>query len=103
MWPAAGAVPEICSNGSRHLQACASLVASQSAQRTALWLVYNLVLQELPEVWLVNVYTPNSGEGLKRLDYRVQQWDKALAAFIKVGTLVHVLRCRQGPVGPCVW
>lgn len=42
-----------------------------------------VVTVELPEVWLVNVYTPNSGEGLKRLDYRVQQWDKALASFIK--------------------
>jgi exonuclease III len=41
-------------------------------------------------VWLVNVYTPNSGEGLKRLDYRVQQWDKALASFIKVGPSAHV-------------
>lgn len=41
-------------------------------------------LQELPEVWLVNVYTPNSGEGLKRLDYRIQQWDKALAGYVKV-------------------
>ena len=42
--------------------------------------------QELPDVWLVNVYTPNSGEGLKRLDYRIQRWDKALADYIKVGT-----------------
>lgn len=41
--------------------------------------------QELPELWLVNVYTPNSGEGLKRLDYRTQQWDKALAGYIQVG------------------
>jgi hypothetical protein len=40
--------------------------------------------QELPELWLVNVYTPNSGEGLKRLDYRITKWDKALAAYIKV-------------------
>lgn len=82
-WPAAGAVPGACSKGSP--QAHTGLVTSQSAQRTAFRLVYTLVLQELPEVWLVNVYTPNSGEGLKRLDYRVQQWDKALAAFIKVG------------------
>lgn len=41
-------------------------------------------LQELPDVWLVNVYTPNSGDGLKRLDYRIQQWDKALAGYVKV-------------------
>lgn len=24
----------------------------------------------------VNCYTPNSGEGLKRLGYRVEKWDK---------------------------
>lgn len=24
----------------------------------------------------VNAYVPNSGDGLKRLDYRVQSWDK---------------------------
>jgi hypothetical protein len=28
--------------------------------------------QELERFWLVNVYVPNSGEGLKRLDYRVR-------------------------------
>jgi exonuclease III len=39
-------------------------------------------------VWLVNVYTPNSGEGLKRLDYRTQQWDKALAGYVKVGRCI---------------
>jgi exonuclease III len=32
----------------------------------------------------LNVYTPNSGEGLKRLEYRTSQWDKALAGYIKV-------------------
>ena len=31
---------------------------------------------------LVNVYVPNSGNGLKRLDYR-SEWDKAFAEFIK--------------------
>jgi exonuclease III len=41
-------------------------------------------MQELPELWLVNVYVPNSGEGLKRLDYRTQQWDKAFAGYVKV-------------------
>jgi exonuclease III len=48
--------------------------------------------QELPEVWLVNVYTPNSGEGLKRLDYRTQQWDKALAGYVKVGHTANTAR-----------
>lgn len=40
-------------------------------------------------MWLVNVYTPNSGEGLKRLDYRIQQWDKALAGYVKVRHSLH--------------
>ncbi len=31
---------------------------------------------------LVNVYTPNSQRGLKRLDYRLE-WDKAFLAYIK--------------------
>ena len=34
-------------------------------------------------MWVVNCYVPNAGEGLKRLDYRVQSWDKAFAAYIK--------------------
>jgi AP endonuclease-1 len=29
--------------------------------------------QELERFWLVNAYVPNSGEGLKRLDYRVSE------------------------------
>jgi hypothetical protein len=42
-------------------------------------------LQELERFYLVNTYVPNSGEGLKRLDYRVAQqgWDVALAGHIK--------------------
>eukprot|EP00775_Hariotina_reticulata_P012593 gene12594-12725_t len=42
-----------------------------------------VITVELPELWLVNVYVPNSGEGLKRLDYRTQQWDKAFADYVK--------------------
>jgi exodeoxyribonuclease-3 len=33
------------------------------------------------DVVVVNVYTPNSGEGLKRLGYR-QQWDAAFRAYV---------------------
>eukprot|EP00878_Enallax_costatus_P035708 GHUV01039909.1.p1 GENE.GHUV01039909.1~~GHUV01039909.1.p1 ORF type:complete len:259 (+),score=66.25 GHUV01039909.1:72-848(+) len=42
-----------------------------------------VVTVELPELWLVNVYVPNSSEGLKRLDYRTQKWDIALADYIR--------------------
>jgi exodeoxyribonuclease III len=33
--------------------------------------------------FLVNVYVPNAGGELKRLDYRVGEWDPALAAYLK--------------------
>ncbi len=37
---------------------------------------------EYPEFNLITVYTPNSGNGLKRLEYR-QTWDKAFRSYIK--------------------
>ena len=37
---------------------------------------------EYDAFFLVNVYVPNAGEGLKRLDYRVGEWDAALAAHV---------------------
>ena len=41
-----------------------------------------LISVELPQLWLVNVYTPNSGRGLVRLDYRLE-WDKAFLAYLR--------------------
>jgi exodeoxyribonuclease-3 len=32
---------------------------------------------------LVNVYTPNAGEGLKRLDYRVNDWDRTITKYMQ--------------------
>lgn len=37
---------------------------------------------EFKNFYLVNVYVPNSGNELKRLDYR-QKWDKAFCAYLK--------------------
>lgn len=37
---------------------------------------------EFPKYHLVNVYTPNSQRGLKRLEYR-QQWDRDFQAYLK--------------------
>ena len=37
---------------------------------------------EFEKYYLVNVYVPNSGRGLPRLDYR-QQWDKDFLSFLK--------------------
>ena len=38
---------------------------------------------EFEKMFLVNVYVPNSGEGLKRLDYRVNQWDVKFSEYLK--------------------
>lgn len=38
---------------------------------------------EFPSFILVGCYVPNSGEGLKRLDFRVNEWDPHLQAYIK--------------------
>jgi len=40
---------------------------------------------------LVNVYTPNSGEGLKRLEFRTNSWDRAFEQ--------HLLRLQRGGEG----
>lgn len=41
-----------------------------------------VITAEFDQFFLVNVYVPNSGEGLKRLDYRLE-WDKAFSAYLK--------------------
>jgi len=40
-----------------------------------------VITLEFDHFFLVNVYTPNSGEGLKRLKYR-SEWDKEFLAFL---------------------
>ena len=37
---------------------------------------------EMPDFYLVNVYTPNSQDGLRRLDYRMQ-WEDAFRAYVR--------------------
>jgi len=41
-----------------------------------------VITSEFPEYFLVNVYTPNAGEELKRLSYRLQ-WEKDFRAYLK--------------------
>ena len=41
-----------------------------------------ILCAEYPDFFLVNVYVPNSGNGLVRLDYR-QQWDEDFLAYLK--------------------
>ena len=38
---------------------------------------------EYDHFYLLHVYSPNSGIGLKRLDYRVNTWDKKLSMFVE--------------------
>ena len=40
-----------------------------------------VVTAELPAFFLVTVYTPNAGDGLKRLDYR-ETWDTAFREYV---------------------
>ena len=41
-----------------------------------------IITAEYDDYFLVNVYVPNSGSGLKRLDYR-STWDKAFASYLR--------------------
>eukprot|EP01029_Cantina_marsupialis_P009336 TRINITY_DN2182_c0_g1_i1.p1 TRINITY_DN2182_c0_g1~~TRINITY_DN2182_c0_g1_i1.p1 ORF type:complete len:335 (-),score=110.91 TRINITY_DN2182_c0_g1_i1:136-1083(-) len=38
---------------------------------------------ELENIFVVGTYTPNSGRGLPRLDYRVDTWDKRMKDYLK--------------------
>lgn len=42
-----------------------------------------LVTVEFDNFYLLSGYVPNSGDGLKRLEYRITQWDPALGNYIK--------------------
>lgn len=42
-----------------------------------------VITLEFKDFYLVNVYTPNSGELLRRLDYRTKIWDKYFMKYIK--------------------
>ncbi|XAR68463.1 DNA-(apurinic or apyrimidinic site) lyase [Bertholletia excelsa] len=42
-----------------------------------------LVTVEFDTYYLLNAYVPNSGDGLKRLSYRVTEWDPSLSCYIK--------------------
>ncbi|OAY40360.1 DNA-(apurinic or apyrimidinic site) endonuclease, chloroplastic isoform X2 [Manihot esculenta] len=42
-----------------------------------------IVTAEFDSFYLINAYVPNSGDGLKRLSYRVTQWDSSLSNYMK--------------------
>ncbi|WP_062100151.1 exodeoxyribonuclease III [Candidatus Xiphinematobacter sp. Idaho Grape] len=41
-----------------------------------------VISAEFPGFYLVNVYTPNSGRKLTRLDYRIQEWTPAFLGYL---------------------
>ena len=41
-----------------------------------------IITMDFDKFYLVCCYTPNAGEGLKRIDYRVKEWDKEFFEFI---------------------
>lgn len=52
-----------------------------------------VITAEFADFYVVNAYVPNSGQGLKRLDYR-QKWDKDFLKYIKgLETTKPVLFC----------
>ena len=42
-----------------------------------------VITLEFESFFLVSVYTPNAGEGLKRLSFRTEEWDKAFFTHLK--------------------
>ena len=51
-----------------------------------------VITLEFPDYYFITVYTPNSGDGLKRLDYRME-WEDAFLAYVK----------RLDEVKPMIW
>ena len=41
-----------------------------------------LMTLEYPEFYLVNAYVPNSGDGLKRLQYRIHTWEPSMREYL---------------------
>lgn len=42
-----------------------------------------VITLDFPKFSMTNVYTPNSGQNLERLDMRTKTWDKEFLSFIK--------------------
>ena len=42
-----------------------------------------VISTELPQLYIVNAYVPNSGQTLQRLSYRLTKWDKAFGTYLK--------------------
>ncbi|XP_024045767.1 DNA-(apurinic or apyrimidinic site) lyase, chloroplastic isoform X1 [Citrus clementina] len=42
-----------------------------------------LVTAEFDSFFLLSCYVPNSGDGLRRLSYRIREWDPSLSSYVK--------------------
>ena len=42
-----------------------------------------MITAEFEQFYVVVTYTPNAGEGLRRLDYRTKEWDMDYIKFLK--------------------
>ncbi|KDO43005.1 hypothetical protein CISIN_1g048138mg, partial [Citrus sinensis] len=42
-----------------------------------------LVTAEFDSFFLLSCYVPNSGDGLRRLSYRITEWDPSLSSYVK--------------------
>ncbi len=52
-----------------------------------------VITLEMPDFYLINVYTPNSQDGLKRLDYRMKWEDDFLAYLKKLDAVKPIIVC----------
>lgn len=53
-----------------------------------------VITLEFEKYFLIHVYTPNSGESLQRLDYRVNTWDKLFRKYLKkLQSKKHIIVC----------
>ncbi|MDD4527675.1 MAG: exodeoxyribonuclease III [Candidatus Margulisbacteria bacterium] len=60
-----------------------------------------VVTLDLPEFYLVNVYTPNSKRELLRLDYRYNEWDQDFLCFVVgLNKIKPVIVCGDLNVAP---
>lgn len=70
----------LCRPGAAPLAVTAGIAAGEGGAHCG---EGRVLTAEYPAFFVVNVYVPNSGEGLKRLGYRTQEWDPAFAGHLK--------------------
>lgn len=64
---------ELQADGTKDKDSIATLVASEG----------RILTVEYSSMFVINTYVPNSGQGLKRLNYRTSVWDQQLGKYIR--------------------